>query len=59
MDVLSKLSVMFKEDQGIDYKLEISRHEKDEAENCIFVYLWPIPQKERELNPNLTQNLNR
>lgn len=21
-------------------------------------YLWPIPQKERDLNPNLTQNLN-
>ena len=21
-------------------------------------YLWPVPQKERELNPNLTQNTN-
>ena len=46
----------YTDDNGTLQTIQIQSFEKtfDKSRD----YLWPIPQKERDLNPNLTQNPN-
>lgn len=46
----------YEDDNGDLQTIEIQSFEKSFVANRD--YLWPIPQKERELNPNLTKNPN-